>query len=107
MELRLDSGRVTFHKKITTKGFNGQPKTSYEEVLSCWFSYKFQSLRERKDDIGNKLETTTDIYIRQQQKEAILNNFVAEIGGTKYEIIAIAPDRTYKSYMAISLKEVK
>ncbi|EPY9145597.1 phage head closure protein [Listeria monocytogenes] len=107
MELRLDSGRVTFNKKVTTKGNNGQPKILLQEVLSCWFSYKFQSLRERKDDIGNKLEDTTDIYIRQQQKEAILNNYVAEIGGTKYEIIAIAPDRTYKTYMAISLKEVK
>ncbi|HAA4891965.1 TPA_asm: hypothetical protein GEV19_02880 [Listeria monocytogenes] len=107
MELRLDSGRVTFNKKVTTKGNNGQPKILLQEVLSCWFSYKFQTLRERKDNIGSKLEDTTDIYIRQQQKAPIFNDYMAEINGIDYEIVAIQPDVTYKNYMAISLREVK
>ncbi|MBC6310147.1 phage head closure protein [Listeria sp. FSL L7-1582] len=104
--MELNDGRISFFSRGEATGVNGQPVDDLIWVHTCWFNYRQQFIRERKEQQDTVFENTMDIFIRERQRVPIENDMLVTIDGMTYEILVINPDRNNKAYQVLTLKEV-
>lgn len=98
--------RVSFKRRNGFEiGVNGIKIPKYEQVTKSWFAYKQKFISEIKSEDEAYVDTI-DIIIRQQQKEVIRMDYIAEINNKEYNIIKMNPDLTDRDFMLLILKAV-
>lgn len=95
--------RITIIKIESGSGPDPSDETE-TELFSCWAKIRTQNIKDVKDYKGTAFEDTTDIVIRQIQKQPITNKMMVKWQGKKYNIVKINPDTAFKEYMVLVVK---
>lgn len=76
------------------------------ELFSCWAKIRTQSIKDIKDYAGTAFEDTTEIVIRQFQKQAVTNKMKVKWQGKLYNIVKVNPDTAFKEFMVLVVKAI-
>lgn len=98
--------RATFKVKDGYEiGLNGMKVPKYIDKFTCWFAFRQKYINEIKVE-NTAYEDTTDIIIRQKQKEEVQPDWIVTIKNKDYDIVKINPDVEDEEFMVIVLKAV-
>lgn len=81
-----------------------EPGETETDLFSCWAKIRTQNIKDLKDSQGTTFEDTSEIVIRQFQKQEVTNKMKVKWRGKLYNIVKINPDTSFKEYMVLIVK---
>ncbi|MBR3055038.1 MAG: phage head closure protein [Streptococcus sp.] len=97
--------RITIIKVEPRSGPDPSGETE-TELFSCWAKIRTQNIKDVEVNMGTAFEDTTQIVIRQIQKQAITNKMRVKWKDKTYNIVKVNPDTAFKEYMVLVVKSV-